>query len=102
MRRVPLVDELRRVRPDVEDPDEAIESGRVIVEGVSITNPRSRVAVGCSITIEVPRELRGSVKLRAALDLFSVDVAGKVALDVGAAAGGFTTVLLERGAAKVY
>jgi 23S rRNA (cytidine1920-2'-O)/16S rRNA (cytidine1409-2'-O)-methyltransferase len=48
------------------------------------------------------RELRGSPKLRAALDRFGVDVAGRVALDVGAAAGGFTTVLLERRAAKVY
>ncbi len=48
------------------------------------------------------RELRGSVKLRAALDRFDVPVEGRIALDVGAATGGFTKVLLERGAAKVY
>jgi 23S rRNA (cytidine1920-2'-O)/16S rRNA (cytidine1409-2'-O)-methyltransferase len=48
------------------------------------------------------RELRGSVKLRAALDAFDVQIEGRVVLDVGAAAGGFTTVLLDRGAAKVY
>ena len=48
------------------------------------------------------RELRGSVKLRAALDAFDVRVEGRIALDVGASTGGFTTVLLERGAAKVY
>ncbi|MGH2760548.1 MAG: SAM-dependent methyltransferase [Actinomycetota bacterium] len=48
------------------------------------------------------RELRGSVKLRGALETFAVPVEGRIALDVGAATGGFTSVLLERGAAKVY
>jgi 23S rRNA (cytidine1920-2'-O)/16S rRNA (cytidine1409-2'-O)-methyltransferase len=48
------------------------------------------------------RELRGSVKLRPALDVFGIHVEEKVCLDVGASTGGFTTVLLERGAAKVY
>jgi 23S rRNA (cytidine1920-2'-O)/16S rRNA (cytidine1409-2'-O)-methyltransferase len=48
------------------------------------------------------KELRGSVKLRAALDRFGIDPSGRICLDVGASTGGFTTVLLERGAAKVY
>lgn len=47
-------------------------------------------------------DLRGSLKLRGALERFGVAVDGRVALDVGAAAGGFTTVLLESGATKVY
>ena len=46
--------------------------------------------------------LRGEAKLRAALDAFAVDVRDRIALDVGAAAGGFTTVLLRAGAARVY
>ncbi|MBV8301595.1 MAG: TlyA family rRNA (cytidine-2'-O)-methyltransferase [Candidatus Dormibacteraeota bacterium] len=50
-----------------------------------------------------PRQpLRGEAKLRAALDVFGVDPRGKVALDVGAAAGGFTTALLGAGARLVY
>jgi len=97
-----LFDELRRVRPDIDEPLEAIASGLVTVDGVSVTNPGSRVRPGCSIVVAEPKELRGSAKLRFALDRFGIDVEDMVALDVGAAAGGFTTVLLERGAAKVY
>jgi 23S rRNA (cytidine1920-2'-O)/16S rRNA (cytidine1409-2'-O)-methyltransferase len=46
--------------------------------------------------------LRGEAKLRAALQAFDVGVAGRIALDVGAAAGGFTRVLLAAGATRVY
>src|SRR5688500_13700941 len=45
---------------------------------------------------------RGGVKLNHGLDHFGFDVAGAVALDVGSSTGGFTDVLLSRGAAKVY
>ncbi|MEA2677291.1 MAG: rRNA (cytidine1920-2-O)/16S rRNA (cytidine1409-2-O)-methyltransferase [Chloroflexota bacterium] len=45
---------------------------------------------------------RGGEKLDAALDSFAIDVSGRVCLDVGASTGGFTDVLLKRGAARVY
>jgi 23S rRNA (cytidine1920-2'-O)/16S rRNA (cytidine1409-2'-O)-methyltransferase len=45
---------------------------------------------------------RGAVKLAAALDHFGLEVEGRIALDVGASTGGFTQVLLERGAERVY
>ena len=51
---------------------------------------------------EHPYVSRGGVKLEAALDHFSLDVAGRVCLDVGASTGGFTEVLLGRGARRVY
>lgn len=52
--------------------------------------------------IATPAPLRGEAKLRAALTGFDVRVAGRVCLDLGAAAGGFTRVLLEAGASRVY
>jgi 23S rRNA (cytidine1920-2'-O)/16S rRNA (cytidine1409-2'-O)-methyltransferase len=45
---------------------------------------------------------RGGIKLAHGLDHFGFDVAGAVALDIGSSTGGFTDVLLSRGAAKVY
>jgi 23S rRNA (cytidine1920-2'-O)/16S rRNA (cytidine1409-2'-O)-methyltransferase len=45
---------------------------------------------------------RGGHKLAAALDAFAIDPSGRVCLDVGASTGGFTDVLLQRGAARVY
>lgn len=54
------------------------------------------------LTLPPRPPLRGEAKLQAALDHFGIDVRGRIALDVGAAAGGFTQVLLRAGAARVY
>ena len=62
--------------------------------------------VAADVAIEVaepePYVSRGGHKLAAALDAFEIDPAGLVCLDVGASTGGFTDVLLQRGASRVY
>ncbi len=59
---------------------------------------------GVPVEVRVPDPYvsRGGHKLAAALDAFGIDPAGRVCLDAGASTGGFTDVLLQRGAARVY
>lgn len=97
-----LRDELVRVHPSITDPDEAIARGAVLVDGRIISNPASLVREGAAITLWIDEPLRGEAKLRAALASFEIDVRDWIALDVGAAAGGFTRVLLDAGARRVY
>jgi 23S rRNA (cytidine1920-2'-O)/16S rRNA (cytidine1409-2'-O)-methyltransferase len=84
------------------DAEQLITAGDVLVDGIPVTNPRSRLRALACVTRRTTIALRGSAKLLAALHAFEVDVPGRVALDVGAAAGGFTTVLLDAGARRVY
>lgn len=80
-------------------------SGRVRVKGVERPKPGTSVPPDAEVTVESPEHpwvSRGGVKLAAGLDAFGVDPAGKTCLDVGASTGGFTDVLLARGAARVY
>jgi 23S rRNA (cytidine1920-2'-O)/16S rRNA (cytidine1409-2'-O)-methyltransferase len=79
-----------------------ITAGLVTVDGVVMANPAALVAADAVVAVLPERVLRGTVKLRAALDRFGVSVSGRVCLDVGAAAGGFTMALLEAGARRVY
>lgn len=81
-----------------------IEAGEVRVDGHVLDKPGIRVDETASISVEArPRfASRGGLKLEAALDAFAVPVAERVALDVGASTGGFTDVLLQRGASRVY
>jgi 23S rRNA (cytidine1920-2'-O)/16S rRNA (cytidine1409-2'-O)-methyltransferase len=82
----------------------AIAAGRVSADGIVVRKPAEEISTGAAIVAEPehPYVSRGGVKLAAALDAFALDVAGRVCLDAGASTGGFTEVLLERGAQRVY
>jgi 23S rRNA (cytidine1920-2'-O)/16S rRNA (cytidine1409-2'-O)-methyltransferase len=84
------------------DAEAEIRAGHIWVDGFPRTNPAMQVSSAASITLRTPQPLAGEAKLRAALAAFSPAITDRVALDVGAAAGGFTRVLLEAGARKVY
>ncbi len=81
-----------------------IRRGLVLVDGRVVQKPAHPVAEGARVELLALERYvgRGAYKLLGALSAFSVDPAGKVALDVGASTGGFTQVLLERGARRVY
>ena len=82
-----------------------ILSGNVLVNDVPQTKAGLAVAENSVIRIrgqEHPYVSRGGIKLKAAIDYFSISVSGKTALDIGASTGGFTEVLLMEGAAKVF
>jgi 23S rRNA (cytidine1920-2'-O)/16S rRNA (cytidine1409-2'-O)-methyltransferase len=93
---------LRRRFPDLDDPVAAILGDLVVVDGRPLRNPAARVRRDASVRVRPHPRLRGERKLGIALDALGVDVSGAVAVDVGAAAGGFTTALLARGAARAY
>lgn len=97
-----LLSELARRYPELEDPASAIAHGRVLVDGFPVRNVATRIRTDVSLTLSKEQRPRGAAKLRAALQTFGVSVRDRVAVDVGAAAGGFTRVLLEAGAARVY
>lgn len=82
-----------------------ILAGRVLVGGIERPKPGTAVRTDVVVEISAPEHpwvSRGGVKLAAALDALAVDPSGRVCLDVGASTGGFTHVLLSRGAARVY
>lgn len=81
----------------------AIESGGVTADGAPVTKAAQLLAESAVLTLEAPHPWvsRAGVKLDAALTAFGVSVEGDDCLDVGASTGGFTQVLLARGAARV-
>jgi 23S rRNA (cytidine1920-2'-O)/16S rRNA (cytidine1409-2'-O)-methyltransferase len=82
----------------------AIAAGRVTADGALVRKASEVISPAAAIAAapEHPFVSRGGVKLAAALDHFQRDVTGRVCLDVGASTGGFTEVLLARGARRVY
>jgi 23S rRNA (cytidine1920-2'-O)/16S rRNA (cytidine1409-2'-O)-methyltransferase len=82
----------------------AIGAGLVTADAAPVRKPSEEIAVDAALaaTPAFAWVSRGGVKLAAALDRFGLDVADKVCLDVGASTGGFTEVLLARGARRVY
>lgn len=97
-----VIDHVARTRPDIAHPERAVAEGHVLIDGVVVTNPRSLVRADAAVVVRPPRPLRGEEKLRAALDGFAIDVRDRECADLGASAGGFTRVLLERGARRVF
>jgi 23S rRNA (cytidine1920-2'-O)/16S rRNA (cytidine1409-2'-O)-methyltransferase len=82
----------------------AIEAGNVTANGTLVHRPSDEFAADATVRASPahPYVSRGGIKLAAALDHFRFDPARRVCLDVGASTGGFTDVLLTRGARRVY
>ena len=84
---------------------ELIGAGRVTIDGMPAVKAATAVAVTSALAVEGAAERawvsRGAHKLIGALDTFGIDVTGRRCLDAGASTGGFTEVLLDRGAAEV-
>lgn len=101
-RRLSLLQILARRHPPMADPLASILAGEVRVDGSIVTNPDSLVRTDARVVHVGRRRLRGADKLDFAMDAFDVGVSGRTALDLGACTGGFTQVLLERGARRVF
>ena len=82
----------------------AIEAGLVTVDERTVVKPSERISTDAKLHASAAHSWvsRGGVKLAAALDHFDFDPADRVCFDVGASTGGFTQVLLDRGARRVY
>ncbi|MEO9903383.1 TlyA family RNA methyltransferase [Nisaea sp.] len=82
-----------------------IEAGQVTVDGVTVTKPAAKVTEVHIVRLDdaaLKWASRAGLKLAHALDIFKIDPNGLVCLDIGASTGGFTDVLLDRGALRVH
>jgi 23S rRNA (cytidine1920-2'-O)/16S rRNA (cytidine1409-2'-O)-methyltransferase len=94
----------RGLAPTRERARALVMAGRVRVRGSESVKPGMTIPADALVELVAGEDRvgRGGHKLAGALDAFGVDPAGRVAVDVGASTGGFTEVLLERGATRVY
>jgi len=95
----------RGLAPSRERARALILAGGVEVNGQVVDKAGAAVAGDAAVCLREADHgyaSRGALKLRAGLDGFGVDPAGKTCLDIGASTGGFTDLLLERGARRVY
>jgi 23S rRNA (cytidine1920-2'-O)/16S rRNA (cytidine1409-2'-O)-methyltransferase len=94
----------RGLAPSRERARALILAGQVTVDGQVAAKAGAPVPLDADVALITPDHPyvgRGGIKLAHALDVFKIDPAGRRALDVGASTGGFTDVLLQRGAASV-
>jgi 23S rRNA (cytidine1920-2'-O)/16S rRNA (cytidine1409-2'-O)-methyltransferase len=90
--------------PSREQAKRLILAGEVLVNDRVSDKPGMLVAKDAALRVRAQQKFvsRGGLKLEGALEHFGIDVAGAVALDIGASTGGFTDCLLQRGAVKVH
>ena len=94
----------RKLTPSRERAQALVLAGRVLVNGQKVEKAGAGVESDAEIRLlgtDLKYVSRGGLKLEAALQNWSIDVCGKVCLDVGASTGGFTDCLLQHGAAQV-
>lgn len=79
-------------------------AGKVRVEGQVVTKAGTKILADAAVELksDLPYVSRGGLKLAAALDAFGIEPHQAICADVGASTGGFTDVLLQRGAQRVY
>ena len=97
--------EARGLLPSRARARDAILRGTVAVNGIVATRPSQQVGPADAIALDDPAAAyvsRAALKLLVGLDAGSIDPTGRICLDLGASTGGFTQVLLQRGAARVY
>lgn len=83
-----------------------IETGGVFVNGKTVLKPSFEIRENDEVSVAKEKQPkyvgRGGLKLERAIEVFRIDLSGKVCVDVGASTGGFTDCMIQNGAEKVY